>query len=144
MEKTATTNTPKISFSYNWNLKLFCNAFTTVRLHNPTKYKKGIEYSLFLKDRFIGYANIIEIRTLHLEKINEFVAQMDSGYNLLEFKRILRKMYPNVDFDVTLLDIILLKKTKEYQGMKNGFKTNDSIFGIPETPTVIQRTEQNA
>lgn len=35
---------PTIDFSYNWNGKLNCNSFTTIRLANPNKYQIGLDY----------------------------------------------------------------------------------------------------
>ena len=35
----------EIRFSYNWNNKLNCHSYTTIRIHNPSKYEINIRYN---------------------------------------------------------------------------------------------------
>ena len=39
----------KITFSSNWNNKLACRYFTTIRLHNPNLYKVNEFYEIILR-----------------------------------------------------------------------------------------------
>ena len=100
-----------ISFSYNWNKKLDCQAFTTIRLYQPEKYVVGETYEILLKDVAIGKGEIVEIRKFMLSELNEFVAYLDTGYPKEKCKEIIRKMYPKVDFERQILSLILIKKT---------------------------------
>ncbi len=43
-------NDNKIKFSFNWNNKLENKAFTTIRIHNPNKYKTGNMYEIELNE----------------------------------------------------------------------------------------------
>lgn len=96
----------RVKFSYNWNNKLDCKAFTTIRLHNAEKYIVGEVYEIYLKDKdkwiFKGRARLESKRTFLTEKINQFVAYLDTGYSAQQTKTIIRKMYkqhnPEVDF----------------------------------------------
>jgi hypothetical protein len=71
-----------IKFSHNWNNKLDCHAFTTLRRSNPRRYAA----------------------------ISDFITWIDTGYSLDECKGILRKMYPDV-IEQTPFDLVLLRKT---------------------------------
>ncbi|MCU0439195.1 MAG: hypothetical protein MUC49_14955 [Raineya sp.] len=102
---------PRIDFKYNWNKKLDCLSFTTFRIHNPSKYQKGKVYELYLKGEFLGLASILDIKKVKLSDVNEWIAQLDSGYNLQEFKNVVKRMYgSDAENENTLFDFILLKK----------------------------------
>lgn len=110
-----------VHFSYNWNNKLSCNYFTTIRRKNPIKYKIGEKYDitygegakLHVKFR----AEIVEIRNIRFKDINPFIAGLDTGYSLQETKNILHKMYKlKMDFKEDFFSFILFKKLKPEQG----------------------------
>lgn len=98
-----------INFSYNWNNKLDCKAYTTFRLYNPSKYVVGDIYQIRLKDKPVHQALLVDIRRMSLDKVNEFIAHIDTGYSLDEFRNIVRKMYTGADNKEFCL--LLLKKT---------------------------------
>lgn len=100
----------KISFSFNLNNKLDCKPFTTIRLLQPDKYRTGETYQITLKLKEVFQAKIIEIKPFFLKDLNEFIAHLDTGYNKEECTEILKKMYPNVNFQHKQLSLILLKK----------------------------------
>lgn len=102
-----------ITFSTNWNKKLDCQAFTTFRVHNPAKYAQGIECDIILKGEVIAKAVIIGVRTLKLEQINEFIAYLDTGYSVKDFKKIVRTMYKGKDVNSMKFDFVLLKKIED-------------------------------
>jgi hypothetical protein len=99
-----------ISFSYNWNNKLDCKAFTTIRLLQPEKYRTGETYLITLKRKELFQAKIIKIKAFWFNDLNEFIAHLDTGYDKMECAGIILKMYPNVDFLNKQLSLILLKK----------------------------------
>lgn len=101
----------ELDFSYNWNNKLDYLAFTTLRRHNPGKYSTGKILTVSLKKDFKCTAEIVGIRTIPLEKINDFIAYLDTGYSLVECNAIIRKMYPDAT-NSTLFDLVLLKRKK--------------------------------
>lgn len=105
-----------IEFSYNWNNKLDCKAFTTLRLANPERFKVGAEYRIVSKDGDHGTARIEAIREITLPKINEFIARLDTGYSAEECKKIIRQMYAGKVKDVekaTFYLMLLVKKEQE-------------------------------
>lgn len=90
----------RIKFSYNWNKKLGCNAYTTIRLKNPAKYKVGEQYEIFLKNGKgwdqLANAKIVEIKEMRFSQINNYIAYLDTGYNVRQCKRVIQLMYKKV------------------------------------------------
>jgi hypothetical protein len=104
-----------INFSTNWNQKLTCNAFTTIRLHNPSKYQKGRTYEIRQKDSLVAYATAVDVRSFTIDQLNEWRALLDTGYSAAETRGILEKMYKKVDWATQKLDVILLLKVKKWR-----------------------------
>jgi hypothetical protein len=100
----------KLNFSFNWNNKLDCKCFTTLRLRNPNKYFLNAEFEVFLKDEFKGKVIVTEIRHIKMHDINEFIARLDTGYSKDECKNILQRMYKNADWTNQDISFILLTK----------------------------------
>jgi hypothetical protein len=82
-----------LKFSYNWNNKLSCAAFTTIRLYNPKKYVRDDVYNIYLKDELVGTAQLVGIRKTKLSSLNEFVARLDTGYSLGQCRQVISRMY---------------------------------------------------
>lgn len=107
----------RINFSYNWNNKLNCNAYTTLRLRNDAKYKIGQLHEITLEGSHKHYARILDIKHTTMHSLNEYIARLDTGYSLAECKDVLRKMYPKADWNHQPISIILLAKEQaEKQG----------------------------
>lgn len=100
----------EIKFSYNWNNKLECLSFTTIRPKSD-KYKVGEVYQINLKGQSKGTATIAEIKEFKLEKINEFIARLDTGYSREKCIEIISTMYKNQDVSKMTFQLILLKKS---------------------------------
>lgn len=98
-----------IKFSTNWNNKLDCNYFTTIRLMSK-KFEVAKVYNVELKNKEHSRAIILNICYTMLDNLNDFNCYLDTGYSVEETKNIFKKMYPNVNFKKTHLAIILLKK----------------------------------
>ncbi len=78
----------KLNFSYNWNGKLDCQAFTTIRLSN--KYVVGQTLQVFLKDRFLGLAQVFDIAELKsVYELNIWQAMLDTGYDITETQTVI-------------------------------------------------------
>lgn len=103
----------KINFSYNWNNKLDCLMYTTIRLRNDNKYKNGQIYEITFKDKPHSRAIIIAIKHFKLDQINEFIAGLDTGYSVEECVNIIQKMYPGMEWEYQQLSLILLKKVDQ-------------------------------
>jgi hypothetical protein len=100
-----------LSFSTNWNNKLECECFTTLRLRNDGKYKVGAEHAIELKGKPYGRAKVASVKHLKLHEINEWVARLDTGYSATECREILTKMYSGKDWNTTQLALVLYVRT---------------------------------
>lgn len=89
-----------LKFSNNWNNKLDCLCFTTIRLWQPERLFTGQKVHVFLadKDKWIdkGTGIIIDVKSLRMEQINTFIANIDTGYDVENTKKIIARMYPNI------------------------------------------------
>lgn len=100
----------KISFLYNWNNKLSCNVFTTVRIKNDRKYRLNDVYEITLtssKDKTPiaqGNAQIVLIHDFLLSKTTEGISLIDTGYIKEKFIELVKTMYKNakINFDTQL------------------------------------------
>lgn len=98
----------KIRFSFNWNNKLDNKAFTTIRLHNPAKYVPGNIYEIELNETLKGTAVLKDLRTFGIDKLNDFVCYLDTGYSREETINMLQRMYKNMNLKTALFDLCLL------------------------------------
>jgi len=99
-----------IQFSYNWNNKLGCKSYTTIRLKSE-RYKIGNTYNIYLKGLEQIEAKIINIKEFKLKDLNDYMAYLDTGYGVEETKLIIHRMYKNISED-QIFYFILLSKTK--------------------------------
>lgn len=123
----------KITFTTNWNNKLDCKAFTTLRLRNDSKYVPGQKYSIYHKDKFRGYAVIRSISHFHLHNLNNFISYLDTGYSKEECAAIIKKMYSKVDFTKKELSLILLVYDSKEETSKP-----DDLYSIINTAMQMQ------
>ena len=103
----------KIQFSKNWNNKLNSTIFSTIRLHNPIKYRKGDIYTVeLLKNNVaekIFKAKILAIETKKLSNFSESELLLDSGISVDKTVALFSSFYPNANFQTTQLDYIILE-----------------------------------
>lgn len=89
---------PIVKFSSNWNNKLDSTFFTTLRL-DKSQFEVGKKYdiSLFKDGEYkpLKRAECIAIKRITFDKINDYIAGMDTGYGVDDAKRMLRRMYKN-------------------------------------------------
>ena len=100
-----------LEFSYNWNNKLQCNVFTTIRLAD---YPVGKRFNVFLKGEFLYTATIIEKVERKLSTLNNFICYLDTGYDVVETRNIITRMYQkyNVNWVTKPLYIYQIQKNK--------------------------------
>lgn len=99
----------RIDFTYNWNNKLDCKCFTSIRVRNDKKFIIGENYMIFLNDKFLSDATIVDIKNFKIENLNNFMAHIDTGYSIDQTIKILQKMYKE-NFDKQEYSFILFKK----------------------------------
>lgn len=100
----------KLEFSTNWNNKLDCKCFTTIRLFNTAKHFKGNQFEVFLQKKYKTKVEVLSVGLIKINSLTDFLCYLDTGYSRLETIEILEKMYPHVDFLKKHLAILLLKK----------------------------------
>jgi len=85
----------RLDFSHNWNNKLGCKYFTTLRLSG--RFAIGDRVEVWFKDAFLGVAEVLDKKRLASPaQINEWVAGLDTGYSADETRNILARMYRDV------------------------------------------------
>ncbi|MBL7997945.1 MAG: hypothetical protein JNL32_04830 [Candidatus Kapabacteria bacterium] len=57
-------------------------------------------------------AAVVQVRTMTLDKVNEFIARIDTGYSLVEFTDMVKIMYSKSvkNFTTQKFDFILLQQ----------------------------------
>ncbi len=99
-------------FSADWNKKLGCQYYTTIRLNNPSKYMVGKKLKVMLGRRLHHIAEVACISEITLGRVSEAMAFIDAGLDLPKFKTLITKMYEakiNIN-DNTPLVFVVLKK----------------------------------
>ncbi len=110
-----------LRFSKNWNNKLDCDCFTTIRQPNPY-YKIGnVLYPVLelANQKQIGYrsATIIYTKDYLLKDIPEHICQLDTGLPKHKFDQLMMNFYKNKtvhgrpwNVDTDPLTFIILRK----------------------------------
>lgn len=83
---------PSINFSWNWNSKLYCKCFTTIRIANPHKYNQ-------LNGRDLGPGIIRDIKPFVIGWLTPFMAMLDMGLTVEKAKQTILTMYKNKGFN---------------------------------------------
>lgn len=112
-----------IKFSKNWNNKLDCDYFTTIRLYTKNKhqyYKEmfdGLkEVGILLNGKEKCIAKIVDIKVLFLIDIPSYLIITDTGLPILDFYVLMENMYknkPEWDNDFTKMIVLTIKKVRE-------------------------------
>lgn len=99
-----------LPFSYNWNNKLDCNVFTTLRLAQD-KYYVGNKFCVVLNSEPGKHVEIIAVKKILIGQITDYIAGIDTGYSVQECQKLIKTMYKNsnIEWDKQLLSFILLK-----------------------------------
>lgn len=99
-----------LTFTQNWNGKLFLDNFGTVRLHNEQKYFSGNHLEIILRNHNIGIAEVVAVRTFLFTGITDVLAYLDTGKPAHYLAELMRRMYSNKDGfnDSSKLDHVIL------------------------------------
>ena len=102
-----------IPFTYNWNNKLNCSAFTTIRIYNQTKHYVGNRVEITLKgSNEKRFGTIMAVKPFLLHHLTPFMSYLDTGYSVGECQKIISKMYPTIDLAKKQFAFILILKDK--------------------------------
>lgn len=96
----------QITYSKNWNNKLSCEAFATVRLYEPNQFELGEIYEIICDDKLMGVAEIVALRELKLIELTDELAYLDAGCSADEMIAILRDIYVGIDDNAKLQSAI--------------------------------------
>ncbi len=127
----------EINFSENWNNKLNCTAFTTIRKAREKYYQLNHSYQINLNRKRIGKARLIKIRIITLHTVNEYVSRLDTGLSTDEFRKLMIELYPDTDWDNQLLYLLLfVNESKPNQTEL----WHESQLNITESATISRRS----
>ncbi len=101
----------RINFAKNWNGKLHCESFSSLRLENIEKNIVGDEYAVWLGERVYSCAVLVSARVLPLSELTEEMAYLDTGLSLKETKELLREFYPEIT-EETKMHYLIFKVTR--------------------------------
>jgi hypothetical protein len=97
-----------LDFGTNWNNKLTCSVFTTLRLHNPKKYIEGNILNVRMRLMDIAPVKIISVKSCYGRDLTEGLCLIDTGYSKRETLIILENMYKSKAENLHL-DIVFCK-----------------------------------
>ena len=105
----------KLKFSRNWNNKLSCDVFTTIRRHNNHVYE-GMTVEIELNNRLLFYADVMGVMTMELYLLPVVLVCQDTGLRYdksIELFRRFLKAETTQQAKETVVDLIHLSKIKQ-------------------------------
>lgn len=99
----------KINFSKNWNNKLACNAFTTLRSYDNKRYLLEKEFEILINGEYLCKAVIVALQSLDISELSDTVAYIDTGSNAIKCANSIRLLYglsPGVPFHLALITLV--------------------------------------
>lgn len=120
----------EINFTTNWNNKLDCKSFTSMRLHYGDKWKIGTLYQVNLNTHPKCTAMLIDKRILKIIQLNEFICRLDTGYSLNETITILKKMYPAVNWQIQSIALLLFIKESRDTRQSSIFEEENQTMNV--------------
>jgi hypothetical protein len=114
-----------LEFSDNYNNKLNCKAFTTLRLRNDRKYYPGAKFRIQLKGTYKGTAIVKAVSHFNIDRINDYIAFLDTGSSAQECRQIIKNFYKKsvtINWDRQDIAFILLvfEEKKEMNDLFDG------------------------
>ncbi len=94
-------------FSNNWNNKLDCNCFTTVRI-DSNKYKLNDVHAIIENGVLKKKAIIRSIKRMYLHEITNEIAYLDVGKDAEYLKNLLNIMYKNKGVNFSMQKLVVI------------------------------------
>lgn len=105
-----------VKFNRNWNNKLSCKYFTTLRVHNPSKYETGSTHRIRLLVKStgsfvtVGQARVMNVRRHSLLSLDDYICGLDTGLSLVDTRKLISEAYPDLKASTMAIDLVLYKK----------------------------------
>lgn len=102
---------PKLNFDRNYNNKLRCKVFTSLRLPHP-KLKLGARFEITLGGYPKGTAKVIGVDHIRGGELSFLTAKIDTGFDVKETMLILKGNYkdrPCVNWNTQELTLLYLE-----------------------------------
>lgn len=109
----------KLNFYKNWNNKLGCDYFPSIRLAKE-KYKIGEIYEVWLSNKFLGKCELISKKHMYFNEMTEEMALIDSGMKKNELATYLTGLYGNLSTKKLLF--MVFKYTNKNNSVKKQTK----------------------
>lgn len=87
----------EFKFKENWNGKLNCNAFTTLRI--DARFQVGQKYAFSHKGKIKGFVVVMAKRHLLITELNDWITYLDTGYNKADCIQLIKTMYKNMNIN---------------------------------------------
>jgi len=100
---------PAITFVNNWNNKLNCDLFTTIRSSNPEKLKYyeskvNAEFTVILNNKHIGSARLLAVRDPILKDVDPLLLSLDTGIaSKIQLSDLFKKLHIEENTKVLIL-----------------------------------------
>lgn len=102
-----------IKFTTNWNNKLHCKAFTTIRMRNDSVYHEFARLKVEYEKEGISFeAEVLRVKPFMLDNLTNHDAFLDTGYNKTVTISIIETMYKNKNINVHSTEFVLITLKK--------------------------------
>lgn len=120
-----------ISFNLNWNGKLYCNCFTTIRPKNDVKYQLNETYNVRLKGVDMGDVELFYLIDFKLNQLKDSMSLIDMGYLAKYGKEIIADLYPEIpniaEQTFTYMVLERIKKDYKHNDQLNENRINQAV-----------------
>lgn len=106
----------ELDFTYNWNNKLACTCYSTIRASG--RLREGQHVTIKLQGKPLHVAMVEVVKPFRIHEMTEAMAMIDTGYGRDETIQILRKMYSKLtdeQFEKQLFHFYVLRALRPKQ-----------------------------
>ncbi|TKB96869.1 hypothetical protein [Pedobacter cryophilus] len=110
----------KIKFCHNWNLKLICKNWSTIRLKDEVKFQLNHAYDIEINDEIFGECVCVYIKHFKFSDISEPLFRLDMGLNQTDGRKMLKHLYAdkNIDIENSIFSYMLFEWRPQYLDIK--------------------------
>jgi hypothetical protein len=97
----------QINFSSNSHGKLFLDVFEDIRLADDFKFIAGNTLEVLLKNKSLGYAQVLAVKAFNFNKISDTLAFVNCGHHAAYQAAILQKIYGQLTNESRICTVVL-------------------------------------